>query len=513
MVSDASVGIPNEIQGDRARPVSTGETRKRGKRPLLVAYRELRELQPYAKNARTHTPEQIIKLRASLSRFGWTNPILTADNSIIAGHARVLAAIEMANEREAIRGNADPWKAPTIDLSHLSKAERKAYIIADNRLAEDAGWDYDLLRTEMGDLDSLGFDLTLTGFDMGEIGEILVPPAEAEEQAERQLTQAENDMLDVAWRRAIGEWRDIMQTAKDREWVSTSFTKGTLAVLYLRALFLGDDIPRGATLAYTRHRLWTDGNKGTIADIFTQATTDDARNLRNSIRWVSQEKPSFDKIIATISLPIHAHRMPNDFPALLARDLIDEFSLDRGTRILDPCHGWGGRMLGFLLSERAIEYHGFDAAPETTAGVQQIFNDLAPLTPDRPKAATLICQPYETVTLEPGSYDFALTSPPYFDTEKYPGERSSWRMYPDFDSWVAGFYQPLITITAAALKPGALFALQVGSQSYPLVERALAIAPAAGLVHAETRHTEMVNNRTDTEPDKGEVVVLLRRPL
>lgn len=148
-----------------------GTEPRRGKRTreLSITYLSLKELEPYARNARTHTPAQIVKLRASLAAYGWTNPILIADMGILAGHARVTAAIAMANEGQAIRGNGNPWMAPTVDLSHLTKRERRAYILADNRLAEDAGWDRDLLRIEIEALQACGFDLGLTGFDPQEL--------------------------------------------------------------------------------------------------------------------------------------------------------------------------------------------------------------------------------------------------------------------------------------------------------------------------------------------------------
>jgi hypothetical protein len=137
--------------------------------PLAIVYRALRELLPYVGNSRTHTARQIAKLTASLARFGWTNPILIADNGIIAGHARLRAAIGMAEKGAAIPRNPDPWAAPTIDLSALSPEERRAYVIADNRLAEDAGWDRDLLLSEMTGLRDGGFDLSLTGFNTIEL--------------------------------------------------------------------------------------------------------------------------------------------------------------------------------------------------------------------------------------------------------------------------------------------------------------------------------------------------------
>jgi DNA modification methylase len=123
------------------------------------------ELLPYENNPRTHSDAQIAKLIRSIEQFGFTNPILTdGDDGVIAGHGRLLAAQKLGMET-----------VPTIELKHLTPAQRRAYVIADNRLAEDAGWDDDLLRLELGDLRDLGFDLDLTGFDPMEVDKLLGP--------------------------------------------------------------------------------------------------------------------------------------------------------------------------------------------------------------------------------------------------------------------------------------------------------------------------------------------------
>jgi ParB-like chromosome segregation protein Spo0J len=141
--------------------------------PLAIVYRPLKELVPYARNARRHSAKQIGQLRASLARFGWTNAMLIADGVMLAGHGRLKAAIEMANAGQFVRRNPDPWAGPTVDLSHLDAIERAAYRITDNRMALNAGWDNALLQTEMADLQIKGFDLGLTGFANVEINSLL----------------------------------------------------------------------------------------------------------------------------------------------------------------------------------------------------------------------------------------------------------------------------------------------------------------------------------------------------
>jgi DNA modification methylase len=125
------------------------------------------KLIPYAKNSRTHSPEQVAQIAASIKEFGFRNPILVDGVGIIAGHGRLMAAQKL---------NLD--KVPTIDCSDMTESQKKAYIIADNKLAMNAGWDMDFLKLELQDLEDADFDLSLTGFDDKELDALLAPPIE-----------------------------------------------------------------------------------------------------------------------------------------------------------------------------------------------------------------------------------------------------------------------------------------------------------------------------------------------
>ncbi len=141
----------------------------------------LEKLVPYINNARTHSPEQIKKLRSSLREFGFINPvIIDRDYGVIAGHGRILAAKE-ENMKEV----------PCVFADHLNEAQKKAYIIADNRMAMDAGWDEELLRIEIESLQAESFDIGLTGFDEKEIADLFSNRKEAEiEEDDFDLTKA-----------------------------------------------------------------------------------------------------------------------------------------------------------------------------------------------------------------------------------------------------------------------------------------------------------------------------------
>jgi ParB-like chromosome segregation protein Spo0J len=117
---------------------------------------------PYARNSRTHSEQQISKIAASIKEFGFLNPvIIDGASGIVAGHGRVMAAQKLGL-----------LELPVIEASHLTDAQRRAYVIADNRLALDAGWDEEMLRVEFDDLGALGFDLELTGFAQFELANI-----------------------------------------------------------------------------------------------------------------------------------------------------------------------------------------------------------------------------------------------------------------------------------------------------------------------------------------------------
>lgn len=141
---------------------------------LAVAYRKVDDLIPYARNARTHSPEQVARIASSIKEFGWTNPILTdGENGIIAGHGRLAAARKLGFT-----------EVPTIELSGLSDSQKRAYILADNKLALDAGWDNELLKIELDDLAALGVNLELAGFSQEEIDALTPEVLENNENAD-----------------------------------------------------------------------------------------------------------------------------------------------------------------------------------------------------------------------------------------------------------------------------------------------------------------------------------------
>jgi DNA modification methylase len=147
---------------------------------FAIELRQLDTLIPYARNSRTHSDTQVGQIAASMVEFGFTNPVLADDQGIVAGHGRVLAARRIYDAGKAIRlpnGQDLPrGTVPVIDCTGWTEAQRRAYVITDNQLALNAGWDIELLKVEIADLAEGGFELGLLGFDQGFLDGLLAPP-------------------------------------------------------------------------------------------------------------------------------------------------------------------------------------------------------------------------------------------------------------------------------------------------------------------------------------------------
>ena len=144
------------------------------------------DLIPYINNSRTHSDEQVMQVASSIKEFGFTNPILIdGEGGIIAGHGRLMAAKKLGL-----------IEVPCIRLSHLTEAQRKAYVIADNQLALNSGWDVDILALEIKHLEELDFDLTLLGFDDRELANFFDPVIEEIELKEESYSEKFNIIVE-----------------------------------------------------------------------------------------------------------------------------------------------------------------------------------------------------------------------------------------------------------------------------------------------------------------------------
>jgi len=149
---------------------------------LAIEYWDIERIRPYKNNARMHSPAQVKQIAASIERFKFMNPVLVGDDgTIIAGHGRVEAAKQLGMK-----------ELPVLRFSHLTAAERRAFVIADNKIAENSSWNTDILREEFGVLKGDDFDLAALGFTDSEVLDVMEP--------ERQRTQKPEDIVDYQYR-------------------------------------------------------------------------------------------------------------------------------------------------------------------------------------------------------------------------------------------------------------------------------------------------------------------------
>lgn len=373
---------------------------------MQIEQRPIDSLIPYARNARTHSDAQVAQIAASIREFGWTNPILVdGDNGIIAGHGRVLAARKLGMDA-----------VPCIELAHLSATQRRAYILADNQLALNAGWDRELLALELGELRADGFDLALVGFD--DPADLLPDDGEPAGQNPSLL-----DRFGVAPFSVLNAREGWWQQRK-RGWI---------------ALGIQSELGRGPDGS-------PGGSASPAADYSDQARGDGAgKKIPAGLAY--GEMAAYDGVQRSIS-------GTSIFDPVLCELAYRWFCPPNGL-ILDPFAG--GSVRGIVASKLGRPYIGHELRPEQVAANRQqadrICNDPAP--------AWIIGDSRNIdKTCADVQADFLFTCPPYADLEKYSDDPAdlSGMDYPEF----LAAYREILAKAAARLKPDRFACIVVG---------------------------------------------------
>ena len=374
----------------------------------------------------------------------------------------------------------------------------REYAIKDNLAYGQIDWDDIANEWDAEELKEWSFDMP-DGWENEELPEPLQGTDEEKQADEEEKRPEVEELLNRATK---GVASDIL--AQFDALSGFSFiTPNTALFDFIRFAYYGKDYPRYNSLAFHPQQFKTVGDQFSTYEGLQRICKDEAKAER--LRFVCADK---FKALISGSLAFSGAKMPLDFPADLAKSLIDEFC-PMGGRVLDPCAGWGGRLIGFLASN-AGEYNGTDASPYQIEGDKAIWSTFQGFT-EHEKAVTLNCSPFEKQPLQDGYFDFALTSPPYFDTEKYLGGEQSRETNGSYESWRDNFYRVLIQKVFDALKHNAYFCLQVGSQRYPLLEDGKKIATEVGFSFVDVRSADMKNNFNKTEEQNGEVVIVLHK--
>jgi hypothetical protein len=223
---------------------------------LQIIHLPIDDLVPYARNSRTHSEEQIEQIAASITEFGFTNPVLIdSEGGIIAGHGRVMAARKLGL-----------LEVPCLELAHLTDAQKRAYVIADNKLALNAGWDEQALKIELEDLKSLGFEVELTGFSLKEIAELGMEDAEREMDPNKYTAKIATPIYEMKGEKPAVD--DLFDNSKT----------GQLAAKIMKT-DLPDDVRGFLMAAATRHTVF---NYERIAEFYAHADADTQELMEQS---------------------------------------------------------------------------------------------------------------------------------------------------------------------------------------------------------------------------------------
>jgi hypothetical protein len=405
---------------------------------------------PNPENFRKHPKTQQLALDATLDEIGWIQRVIVNKTTghMIDGHLRVERALAK-NEHSV----------PVLYVE-LSENEERIALATFDPLSTLADTDKSILAALLSNIECTNEGLGgLLG--RGHIGEDLSsrPSVFSDEQLAKQIGC---------------DWPHP-KTAME---VVQGIITPAMAMAQFNALVRGGDVGYYISALFNPHRLETDASVG---QSFVAACKD-AKFIEAGSRVIAKQcegdvHPNMFVKYSSIGWA-SSGRLVYEFRPAIARDLYLRYA-QHASRVLDPCHGWGGRVIGFLASGLAAKYVGYDPATKTHEGVAELIKFLKQSAAIG--TAESICLPFEDADLDAGSFDFALTSPPYYDTEKYSGEKTnSMNRYKTFDAWVEGFYRPLILKTLHALKPGSAFVLNVGNRVYPLGSLAVEIASAMG---------------------------------
>lgn len=321
---------------------------------MNIEHLSLGELIPFAKNSRTHDDAQVAQIAASIKEFGFTNPILIDEqNGIIAGHGRLLAARKLQlNE------------VPCIRLSHLTDAQKRAYVIADNKLALNAGWDDEMLALELGDLKDMEFDLSLTGFSTDEINALLLEDKQTNIEPKGNLSDKFMIPPFSVFNAREGWWQD-----RKRSWL---------------ALGIKSEEGRGGAL------------KATAAPGGSIMVSGYSKTGEREVGLVSESGTSiFDPVLCEI-----AYRWFSPVGGL----------------ILDPFAG--GSVRGIVASKLARQYVGHELRPEQVAANKA---QGAEICADNDHPPAWICGDSKNIdkTCADVKADMIFSCPPYADLEVY----------------------------------------------------------------------------------------------
>lgn len=425
---------------------------------IEIVYVPISKIKPYKNNPRNNT-KAVDKVAKSIELYGFKVPCVVDSNYVlITGHTRYEAAKKLKLKR-----------IPCVIADDLSKAKADAFRIADNKVAEYSKWDMSKLKEELSkiQLEDISFDDL--GFDVSDIDcdDLALNTNDVDEDdIEADFTDEKND--DYFYFESDEIKQDIVdgwQKYKTVEEYIANIIDIPTAKYQFNRLCQGYRAGYNISLLFNPHRLTTETKKN--KSIF-YAINNDKNYRKQFARYMVDVSagvvPACD-YYKYIGIGHAGFQYVNEFQPYLARDIYKRFC-SNGDKVLDPCAGWGGRMLGAVSSLLNLRYVATDPSTLTYNGLLKLRKFL-----DADESSVkLYNKPFEELKLKSNSFDFVFTSPPYFDTEHYADdeENQSMNKFDSYKAWRKGFLFVMLDKIYDCLKSGKKCLLNVGIVQYDI---------------------------------------------
>ena len=502
---------PTKVKKTQQTAENRAETPDAAAVDYAVTTAKLSDLIPDDKNFNRGTEFGQHLIEKSLRENGAGRSILLdKNNRIIAGNktAENAAAIDLD---DVVIVETDGTKLVAVKRTDidLDSEQGRRMALADNATsAANLDWDEDALKAMEQEMDNFSAEEWGVKFDFDDTDNEEGDESESQRGDGVEANPVVEKLLDEAMRNNVREFLEMLEYDMQRNWLPRGITEGFCQAQFLKAKYYGVPYKSVYNLYFQPKRFLcaSDVKKSSLLTAF-KGVSEGKKSGLAGLRTATADG-NIGKFYAS-NYPIGGAAAA-EFPPETARSLYNEFCAKGRAKILDPCHGWGGRLVGALLAD-VETYTGVDPSNDAHEGVVKIAKAFGKYGDTK---INIIQKCFEDTDLEEETFDFALTSPPYFDVEKYEGENTSHKRYPKYDLWRDGFFKTLISKTYKALKDGGTFCLQVGSQSYPLKEDGIAIAKQVGFKLAEVRPMGSNTNsglKTKKDSDKGEVIIILKK--
>ncbi len=443
------------------------------------------------RNFRKHSKQNKRMIKTSLENCGAGRSILIdSEGEIIAGNGVYEQAQSIGIKTRIIETDGSELIVVKRNDLRTDDEKRKLLAAADNATSDKVEWNIEEIRANLNSLQIESLQINIPDVDLG---------CKKDKSTKDDFY---NKCLDEAFRSAM---RDIME-CYDKIGGWQFVRKGTAEVDFVNFINGVKDYSRSNAIAF-HPQMETTANGGHKNIIDEYRACIDSGKVNGERFCLDDGKKSWTSLYNN-SQPCRGGKRVLDFPASLARDLINEFCPDGGY-VLDPCAGWGGRLVGFLASV-AGSYTATDPAQKQIDGNTEMYERFRKYLREE-KQVTLLCMPFENYDIQECAFDFALTSPPYFDVERYEGGEQSHEKFNNYNLWRDGFYRQLITNAHKGLRHGGVFCLQVGSQKYPLLEDGKRIAADVGFIVEDVRGSGMDNNNGVSDYENKECILILRK--